>query len=1518
MRIFGKIIWCCILAVLSQLLIFQNNLVIRHGERGIEVLVDGEEFSVTDLRIEELKQLEFRFQNSAAGVSGLGALQVLNTMSNEVVREEHPPIFLLFGRDVFGTLSTGKDLGKRKPTLGDWSLDRGQFSPFTIALPNLDKYEITINYLGRGDKFLRLQGSENLQINIRDGYIDNDFSICNVAGCKVATSLKPNWKRSMKRILGDLASWIFLAALLGLVLDIVSALARKFDKGLCLVQPFKEASKCQSVIPGLVWAAAALAFVISTYFGVWVLGAIPHVPDSAVYYRQAIGLTRGMLNFPYPTYAPRELIIPNGAVDLGNGLFTFHYNRFWPALLALALKAGAAPLLNPILGSLSVLLVYYIGCRLYDRKHGVVAALLMSLSPIIWIMAGDFMSHTACSFFIVLSLSLILAALNLERIDLSLFSGLAWGLAFGIRQGSTLFVTLPVLVYLVARYWRKFTLAQIAALLGGISPFILLYLVDNYLLTGSPWVSPYAKYHGLSISLANLPVGLRNANAAIGFLMPILFGPLLPPLVWGLIFLPLVIERKLEDWFLIAFFFSLAVLHTLIPAVGAHGYGPRFLYEGIFALFILGARGLILILSPLRSWLRVGVVGAIGITLAFNLYLNLSALPPYRNYNGIVSNLNSVISKAAPDKTVFLTDNHSWQGMDIGASIWDPEFKRGVILYKDPEKQYLRVLANLADKDVKLISGEGLVDYPWWRTAEGQEYLKNPATQDKLWSGIREVAPPKGKNRALVQPGQKEQQGSGIGYLTQILQFLRWLAVIELLSIIAWAWLRGAFAKVPDAAFGLSKAFGLLLAPWFIWLLHSWRVIESSLAGELFAVFTLSLISWYVYRRKYVPLPSETKRNLYWGEFLFIGVFILLTILRAFQPEIYWGEKPMDSTFLRYFARGADLPPEDPWAVGQPLKYYYFSSFLFGLISRLAAVDPSISFNLAIVTVFAVLGGALYSLILLLTERRLASVLAALLILFSANLEWIHLYFFKGQSLNFDLFWATTRLFTSPAFVEYPLWSFLFGDLHAHVVAIPFLVLFIALLVWQIFFVDDRLILQNWPESLLRAALLGLVWGCFTPLNAWDFLNASVIALVFMVAYTLYSLSLEGSLKLVFSELGIKISLLGFSAILSRLLYYPFFASSGSNISVGWNWVATSEFNHLPQVLIHIGVWLLLALLSIGWLSSVISFRRPRRGVLVIMVATLASLTPLGLGLYSSEIRGTEPPWLFLEMNSFFCFIASLFILLFEPSRKRAAIAAALVAGALLSSYCEMIYVMDRMNTIFKTYNSVWLLFSISAVSLFILFTSNCRSRSRDLVSRITGSIFSSIGWVAILTVVISGMVMISIMTTFQRVKGPRPTLDGTAWMWAEEQDQAQLIRWINKNITGTPPILEAQGPSYQSYTRIAMHTGLPVLLGWEYHVSQRGTSQDELRIRREEVKSIYETEDPQKANYLLRKYGVRYVVVGELERSTYAAVGLKKFEEARDCFRNIYNHGQSQLFEVLSLGCGLRLPEDERAHRAS
>ncbi len=230
---------------------------------------------------------------------------------------------------------------------------------------------------------------------------------------------------------------------------------------------------------------------------------------------------------------------------------------------------------------------------------------------------------------------------------------------------------------------------------------------------------------------------------------------------------------------------------------------------------------------------------------------------------------------------------------------------------------------------------------------------------------------------------------------------------------------------------------------------------------------------------------------------------------------------------------------------------------------------------------------------------------------------------------------------------------------------------------------------------------------------------------------------------------------------------------------------------------------------------------------------------------------------------------------------------------------CELIFVRDefqstdlyRMNTFFKFYFQIWILFSIASGPLIKWIFEN-QWKGWHLYKKTI--------WLTIAIIGLIGSGLYPILTLISRTKGIKRselTLNGNRMFDQMDPSDAAAIHWIERNIKPingkAPVILEAWGGSYTNYARVSMRTGYPTVLGWNFHEAQwrgswnkavipGGSPYDTVLQRQSDVDTIYKTTNLETARQLLQKYGVKYVYIGYLEMQKYPnnQAGFSKFSQ--------------------------------------
>lgn len=710
-----------------------------------------------------------------------------------------------------------------------------------------------------------------------------------------------------------------------------------------------------------------------------------------------------------------------------------------------------------------------------------------------------------------------------------------------------------------------------------------------------------------------------------------------------------------------------------------------------------------------------------------------------------------------------------------------------------------------------------------------------------------------------------------------------WLGTVLLLGALAAPIVFRLFPLTGDRGLGLAKTVGLLVPTLASAVLLRLEVFGEPRPTALFALFLTAVLSaasaWSI-RRDLARFARERARLILTGEVVFLLGFALFLGLRSLNPEIAWGEKPMDFSLLNVLVRTSSLPVSDPWLAGAPLGYYTFGHQAIAFLTLVTGLPTRLTYNLAIGLLGGLVAQGAFSLAASWGGRIRAGLAAAAFVGLFGNLaglrEWLLVRRPGGLPLDWHYFWATSRV-VPDTINEYPFWSLLFADLHAHVLSIPFFFLVAAAAL--------ELVLSHAgdgssPLRRLGAALvLGTAVAVQALTNAWDIpFLAGLVVLTGLVA----ARSGRDGARPAFRALWAVAAAAGMAAALFAALRWRAFQGPGH----GWNGEAPAS---LADVVTVFGLFFFLAFA--WWFAWARDERRAAGGVgpSVLAGSVLAAL------LLSVSLRSAAP----LCAAGVAAFVA---VALRKGQALSVRLAAGFVAaGFFLVLFPQYAYVSDRMNTFFKLYLEAWLAFAVGTAVL--VFGGAGRPGTFPSWPRAVRGLFGLLAGASLFTSLTAARGALGDARPTYRAGAPRPTLDGLAYLERTKPGELEAVEWLQEAVTGTPVLLEAQGPSYQDFSRISMLTGIPTVLGWEHHVSQRGIPRSEIDARRAAVATIYTHPGTGLVEPLLRRYRVEYVYVGWLERATYPPAGLLKFATAGALFEEVFANRDVRIYRVLGAG---------------
>ena len=814
---------------------------------------------------------------------------------------------------------------------------------------------------------------------------------------------------------------------------------------------------------------------------------------------------------------------------------------------------------------------------------------------------------------------------------------------------------------------------------------------------------------------------------------------------------------------------------------------------------------------------------------------------------------------------------------------------------------------------------------------------------------------------------------------------LAWLLLVEGMALLVLPLTLLIFRPLADRGYLFSKVMGLLAVGLVVWLLASLRWVpftRGSIGLAMLIVVAASAVALSIHYRQIVDFVRTRWRIILVGELLFLLAFLSFVAIRMANPDLWHpfrgGEKPMELAYLNAVLRSSYMPPYDPWFGGGYLNYYYWGQFLVATMIKATGIDPRVAFNLAVPTFFAMTMAGAFSIVYNLAEgtRRslgrdsnrgqssrgarwspvTAGIGGALFVTVLGNLDGA---IQVGHGLwrvlvrnvpfgEFD-FWRSTRMMPPDPpgheITEFPFFTFLFADMHPHLLALPFTLLALGLSLALVLGVErhrgrqgsvlGRLRQRGWgPGELARLAALGVVVGALRIINAWDFPTYMVVAAA-AIMLTAYFRN-AGLDVLVLLEAAAKSALV---FLVGYVLFLPFHLSAEVFFTELWpttNQTVLWQFLAISGLFIFIigsffvsesRSWLLTWWRAIRMRVIIIAWGRTagrgaplssrdgyRVGVLRVVAMVLAAVVVSYVVSFTLSARlGSTIP--FLLVLGVLVVVAGLRFL--RSSRADAPHLAfvALIVGVSIALVIGLdIYRLeqdiDRQNSVFKFYLQVWVLMALA--SAYLLWR-----LSYDRRTPLTRLAWQNKVWLAALAVLIVSASIYPLMGTRDRLRDRfndrvlPMTLDGMAYMkeavYGDEHGSIRLfsdykgIIWLQDNVQGSPIILEGVTPIYRWGGRISVYTGLPSVVGWQWHQEQqRWGYRWAVDERADDVHRIYSTTDASEALLLMRKYGVEYVYVGRLESLYYPQEGLEKFDNAlSEHLENVYRNEDVKVYRL-------------------
>jgi YYY domain-containing protein len=788
-----------------------------------------------------------------------------------------------------------------------------------------------------------------------------------------------------------------------------------------------------------------------------------------------------------------------------------------------------------------------------------------------------------------------------------------------------------------------------------------------------------------------------------------------------------------------------------------------------------------------------------------------------------------------------------------------------------------------------------------------------------------------------------------------------WYLFIFLLGLLTYPIIRLALPGLGDKGYPLARVLGLLLLGYVSWLSGSFGVpvTRTTIAVILVALAAVGLSLGWRQRTELAEEWKSRKKYFLMIEGLFLAFFLFDFLIRVGNPDLWHpskgGERPMDFSYFNAIIKSTSFPPYDPWFAGGYINYYYYGFVLVATPVKLLGIVPTLAYNFILPTLFSMvaMGAFCVGWNLLARDREstpdfrflrpdprlIAGVLAALLMVVLGNLGTVRMIYqglermaapggiidnanigqrfiwagegmikaAMGQPLPYgrgDWYWIPSRVIPpgpGNEITEFPFFTFLYSDLHAHMLALPLAFLALA---WALSIVLGR------RPSIFSLLIGALSIGALYPTNLSDIYTYLPIGFA-VLAYSIWRskevFHWPMDLPLWVKKLALTLGSIAFLTLFAYLLYEPYRAAYSQGYSALDPWTASQT--PIWSYLTHWGVFLFIITGWMAWetrqwlASTPVSSLNKLRPFLSLIEAGIAFFL---IALLYLAYRGVEIGWVALPLTVW----AGLLLLRPNmPDPKRFVLF--LIGTAMFISIFVEIFVVrgdiGRMNTVFKFYLQGWALFSVSAGAAFVWLLPEFRKWLPGWRNFFQGG----------MALLLAGAALYTVSATADKVSdrmaaGVPLTLDSITYMqYAKYTDfnvtmdlvqDYKAIRWMQDNVQGSPVIVEANCPEYHWCTRFTIYTGLPGVVGWNWHQRQQRTQFPQLvEDRVNAIDSFYLTSDVESARAFLQEYNVRYIILGQLERAEYAGSGLDKFEQYDGkLWNSVYREGDTVIYQVL------------------
>ncbi len=670
-----------------------------------------------------------------------------------------------------------------------------------------------------------------------------------------------------------------------------------------------------------------------------------------------------------------------------------------------------------------------------------------------------------------------------------------------------------------------------------------------------------------------------------------------------------------------------------------------------------------------------------------------------------------------------------------------------------------------------------------------------------------------------------------------------WYLILFFLGVIFFPITKKIFNKFEDYGYSFSKTISIIFLSYSVLFLSTTKILKFNQLNVFLLIGLFFIINFFIFKKIKTNEKKLNIKLIIFEEILFFVSLFFWTYVRGQEGSIKGLEKFMDFGFINAILKSEYLPAKDIWLSGMNINYYYFGHLTGAVLTKISNIPSNITYNLILATIFSLSITNVFSFIFNFLKDTfkkdfknsfLGGVLGIFLVNFSGNLHPIYL-FTKGYNVESPIpFWQIFSNFNpenywypnATRFIpftihEFPIYSYVVADLHGHVFDIPFVLLTISLI---------YLLYKNIQNIKINNLIfIGFMLSINYMTNAFDgaiyFLLACFILFIgYFISYKFFAYSL----------------IIAISFIIFNLPFSSFFSPFVSGIGV----------NCSPDFLVNI--------------------------------------KKIGPFLFENNNCQISPIWMLFILWGFFLVgfaFLSIYILKIKSLLKKEInfinnaifIICIFIFSSILIFIPEFFYIKDiyplhfRANTMFKLGYQAFTMMAISSSIIFVFF-----KKIRKFNKWFSLTYF----FIFYIFFIFTAIYPYYAITSYYGDLKKTPELNGQKWLEKESPEYLEIINFLNKKTNKQENIIEAQGDSYSDFNIVSSYTGLPTIAGWYVHEWLWRGKPDLIATRIPDITSIYESNDIEKTIILLKKYKIKYIILGTKEKEKYQKINLDKFDK--------------------------------------